>query len=37
MDLGHFIKQRSQYSLKEDHILIIIYNILCGVQLMHST
>ena len=36
MDLSHFMKNRSKFGLQEDHILTIIYNILCGVHFMHS-
>lgn len=36
IDIAGLIRDRARFPLKEDHILIIIYNILCGVHLMHS-
>jgi len=30
------MKNRTKYALDEDHILIILHNILCGLELLHS-
>lgn len=35
-DLSQLIRNSDKIFLSEDHILVIIYNILCGLQFMHS-
>lgn len=36
LDLSHFIRNSNKFRLQEEHILTIVYNILCGVHYMHS-
>lgn len=35
-DIAKLISERNKMDIKEDHILIIIYNVLCALHFMHS-
>lgn len=35
-DAAHFIRENKKYSLNEEHIKILVYNMLCAAKYIHS-